>query len=66
MSLYIHFHIWAEMTVGMAHGMSIAARTTPRPFHWAFTTSAIASPRTSSRVTVSAVKSTVTPTASRK
>ena len=28
MSLYIHFHIWAATTVGIAHGTSITARIT--------------------------------------
>ena len=29
--LYIHFQSWLETTVGIAQGISIEVRTTPRP-----------------------------------
>ncbi len=45
-SWYIHFHIGAETTVGIAHGTSIAARITPRPLKFELTTSAMISPST--------------------
>ena len=66
MSSYIHFHIWAETTVGIAHGMSMTARITPRPLKLEFTTSAMIMPRTNSNTTVMTVNFTVVTIASRK
>ena len=61
MSSYIHFHIWAETTVGMAQGTSMTARITPRPLKLELTTSAMMRPRTNSKKTVTTVNFTVTP-----
>ena len=47
-SSYIHFHIWAATTVGIAHGTSMTARITPRPLKPELTTSAMIKPSTSS------------------
>jgi hypothetical protein len=65
-SSYIHFHICAATTVGIAHGTSMTARITPRPLKPELTTSAMISPRRSSNDTVIRVNFTVTTTASRK
>ncbi len=62
-SLSIHAHILAETIVGMAHGIRIAARTSPRPGKWAFSTSATTSPNTVSMVTDSAENFSVFQTA---
>ncbi len=61
MSLYIHFHICAETTVGIAHGTSMAARIGPRPLKLELTTSAMTMPRTNSKPTVMTVNLTVVP-----
>ena len=65
-SLYIHFHICAETTVGIAQGTSIAARITPRPLKLELTTRAMIRPSTSSKATVTTVNFTVTTIESRK
>ena len=65
-SSYIHFHIWAATTVGIAHGTSITARITPRPLKPELTTSAMIIPSRSSMDTVIRVNFTVTTIASRK
>ena len=44
-SLNIHDHICAETTVGIAHGISTAARRMPRPPKWALSASAMPRPR---------------------
>ena len=66
MSSYIHFHIWAETTVGIAHGISMTARITPRPLKLEFTTRAMIRPRTNSKLTVMSVNFTVVTIESRK
>ena len=40
-SLNIHAHICAETTVGIAHGISTAARRMPRPPKWALSARAM-------------------------
>src|ERR671931_1722215 len=65
-SSYIHFHICAATTVGIAHGTSITARMTPRPLKLELTTSAMIRPRTNSNETVITVNLTVTMIASLK
>src|SRR6266487_6023739 len=63
-SSYIHFHICAEITVGIAHGTSITARMAPRPLKFELTTSAMIIPRTNSKTTVITVNFTVVTTES--
>src|SRR5207237_6087772 len=58
-SSYIHFHICAETTVGIAQGTSMTARMTPRPLKFELTTSAMTRPRTNSNETVISVNLTV-------
>ena len=65
-SSYIHFHICAATTVGIAQGTSMTARITPRPLKPELTTSAMIMPSTSSMETVITVNFTVTTIASRK
>ena len=60
MGSYIHFHIWAETTVGIAQGTSMTARITPLPLKLELTTSAMIRPRTNSKETVMRVNFTVT------
>ncbi len=55
-SFSIQLHILAETTVGMAHGISTAARTRPRPGNVRLRTSATAIPRMVSMTTVKKVK----------
>ena len=62
-SLSIHAHIRAETMVGIAQGISTAARTQPRPRNSWFSTSAIAMPSTVSTLTVTSAKRTVFHTA---
>ena len=58
-SLSIQAHIFAETTVGIAHGTSIAARISPRPGSRALTSSAIATPSTVSMATETNAKTSV-------
>ncbi len=62
-SLSIQPHILALTMVGMAHGISTAARTRPRKGKSMFSTSAMAMPSTVSTLTVTRVKRTVFQTA---
>src|SRR5438270_2365657 len=55
MSSYIQRHIWVEITVGIAHGTSIAVRIRPRPLNAELTTSATIMPRMNSKMTVTTV-----------
>ena len=57
--LKIHPHKMAETAVGMAHGTRMAARTKPRPRIALCIMSAMATPRTVSRTTVTTPKSVV-------
>ena len=50
-SLNIQAHICAETTVGIAQGISTAARSRPRPRKCAFSASAMPRPRMVSMVT---------------
>ena len=65
-SSYIHFHICAATTVGIAHGTSMTPRIRPRPLKFEFTTSAMIIPSTNSIDTVISVNSTVTQIECRK
>ena len=56
-------HICAETTVGIAQGISTAARNRPRPPKWALSASAIAMPSTVSMVTEKVANTTVFQTA---
>ena len=46
----------ARTAVGIAHGISTAARSSPRPPNWAFSAKAMTSPRIVSSVTEQTVK----------
>ena len=50
-SLNIQDHICAETTVGIAQGISTAARSRPRPRKWALSARAMPRPRMVSMVT---------------
>ena len=62
-SFSIQLHILAETTVGIAQGMSTAARSSPRPGMWAFSVSAMTMPIAVSSATEMTVKNSVLPTA---
>src|SRR3546814_20121244 len=59
----IQAHILAETTVGIAQGISTAARNRPRPGRWASRVSAMTRPSSVSRETETTAKTTVLPTA---
>ena len=59
-------HSLAVTAVGIAHGISTAARTSPRPRYLPFMIKAMAMPRMISRLTVTTVKNSVIPTAGQK
>src|SRR5215212_2109031 len=61
--LYMNRQSWLETTVGMAQGMSIDVRTTPRPVKLELMISAMAIPSTVSMATDTTVKVTVCPNA---
>jgi hypothetical protein len=61
--LYMNRQSWLETTVGIAQGMSIDVRTTPRPVKFELMISATAMPRTVSMATDATVNVTVCPSA---
>src|SRR3954449_153952 len=61
--LYMNRQSWLETTVGMAQGMSIDVRTTPRPAKFELMINAMAIPSTVSMATDATVKVTVCPRA---
>ena len=61
--LYMKRQSWLETTVGMAHGINIDVRTTPRPLKFELMINAIAIPRTVSMATEKTVKVIVCPSA---
>ena len=61
--LYMNRQSWLETTVGIAHGISIDVRTTPRPLKFELMISAMAMPSTVSMATEATVKVIVCPSA---
>ncbi len=59
--LYMNRQSWLETTVGIAQGMSIDVRTTPRPLKFELMMSAMAMPSTVSMATEATVKVIVCP-----
>ncbi|MCC2626983.1 MAG: hypothetical protein K0S14_633 [Thermomicrobiales bacterium] len=61
--LYMKRQSWLETTVGIAQGINIDVRTTPRPLKFELMINAIAIPRTVSMATENTVKVMVCPSA---